>query len=113
MRIRAQRQRLLGVEEAGLDVQPSAERDPGERAASLERVARAAEALQGCKPDEVTAMLLRADGSSDAEIGTLTGWSYTKVNRALSEGRARFLQRFGQIDSGEACETWSPVLSAI
>ena len=32
-------------------------------------------------------MLLKADGSSYAEIGELTGWSYTKVNRCLAEGR--------------------------
>src|SRR4051812_40863986 len=114
MRIRSQRQRLLGVEEAGLDAQPAPDAvDPDERAASLERVARAAEALQACKPDEATAMLLKADGSSYAEIGELTGWTYTKVNRCLAEGRARFLRRFSAIDSGAACEEWALLLSAI
>src|SRR3954451_18753620 len=114
MRIRRQRQRTLGVDEADLEAQPSPDApDPDERAASLERVARAAEALQGCKPDEVTAMLLKADGSSYAEIGELTGWTYTKVNRCLAEGRARFLKRFASIDSGAACDDWAPVLSAI
>src|SRR3954451_13851444 len=114
MRIRAQRQRILGVEEAGLEGRAAPEtRDPDERAASLERVARAAEALQACKPDEATAMLLKADGSSYAEIGQLTGWTYTKVNRCLTEGRARFLRHFSAIDSGAACEEWALLLSAI
>ena len=114
MRIREQRGRLLGAEEVAWDAQPSVDAvDPGEHASSLERVARAAEALQGCKRDEATAMLLKADGSSYDEIGALTGWSRTKVNRALTEGRARFLRRYADIDSGAACATWTPVLSAI
>jgi RNA polymerase sigma factor (sigma-70 family) len=114
MKIRDQRRRVLPADEPRWDAQPSLDaRDADERASSLERVARAAEALQGCKPDEATAMLLKADGSSYAEIGALTGWSRTKVNRSLAEGRARFLRRFGDIESGAACDGWSAVLSAI
>ncbi len=80
MRIRDQRQRVLPSEDVVWDLHLAADdREAVERAASLERVARAAEALQGCKPDEATAMLLKADGSSYAEIGELTGWTYTKV----------------------------------
>ncbi len=114
MRIRDQRQRVLPSEDVVWDLHLAADdREAVERAASLERVARAAEALQGCKPDEATAMLLKADGSSYAEIGELTGWTYTKVNRCLTEGRARFLARFSAIDSGAACADWAPLLSAI
>jgi RNA polymerase sigma factor (sigma-70 family) len=114
MRIREQRGRVLSWDELDRDAQPPVDAgDPAERAAAVERVARAAEALQACKPDEATAMLLKADGSSYAEIGELTGWSRTKVNRSLAEGRARFLSRFAAIDSGDACAAWAPVLSAI
>ena len=38
---------------------------------------------------------------------------WTKVNRCLAEGRARFMKRFAAIDSGAACDGWAPVLSAI
>jgi RNA polymerase sigma factor (sigma-70 family) len=114
MRIRDQRMRILPAEEVSWDRHESVDaRDPEERASALDRVARAAEALQALTPDQVTAVLLRADGSSYAEIGALTGWSYTKVNRSLTEGRARFLARFAAIDSGSACDAWAPVLSAI
>src|SRR3954451_15516797 len=61
MRIRDQRQRLLAPEDVVWDLHLADDAgDAEERAASLERVARAAEALQACKPDEATAMLLKA-----------------------------------------------------
>jgi DNA-directed RNA polymerase specialized sigma24 family protein len=44
------------------------------------------------KPDERRALSLLAVGLSYAEIQNLTGWSHTKVNRCLSEGRARLRQ---------------------
>jgi DNA-directed RNA polymerase specialized sigma24 family protein len=114
MRIRAARQRVLPPDPVEWDLRPSVEaRDAEERATSLERVAQAAEALRGCRPDEATAMLLRADGSSYAEISEACGWSYSKVNRCLATGRARFLARFARIESGEACATYRPTLSAI
>ena len=43
---------------------------------------------------------LQAEGYSYAEIQALTGWTYTKVNRALSEGRAR-LRALGGLAWGE------------
>jgi len=114
MRIRAARQRVLPAEAVAWDAHPSLDaREVDERAASLERVAHAAEALRSCKPDQVRAMLLKADGSSYEEIGDLCGWTYTKVNRCLAEGRARFLRRFSEIESGEACDAYQPRLSAI
>jgi RNA polymerase sigma factor (sigma-70 family) len=114
MRLRAARQRVLTPEAVEWDLRPSDVVYEGpERAEALERVARAAEALQGCTPDEARAMLLRADGSSYAEISAQCGWSYSKVNRSLAEGRARFLRRFARIESGEACAGYLPALSAI
>jgi DNA-directed RNA polymerase specialized sigma24 family protein len=35
---------------------------------------------------------MRAAGLSYTEIGELRGWTYTKVNRCLSEGRAALRQ---------------------
>src|SRR5918997_41671 len=53
--IRDQRQRVLPPEDVVSDLHlPADDREAEERAASLERVARAAEALQGGKPDEGT-----------------------------------------------------------
>src|SRR5436305_13482114 len=36
-----------------------------------------------------------------------------KVNRCLTEGRRRFLERYAVIESGAECERWGDVLSAI
>jgi hypothetical protein len=52
-------------------------------------------------------------GHSYAEIATATGYSSTKVNRCLTEGRKSFLERFEGIEAGEECERWQPVLSAM
>jgi DNA-directed RNA polymerase specialized sigma24 family protein len=54
-----------------------------------DRVAAAARALALLKPDERLAIVLQAHGYSYAEICELCGWTYTKVNRCLAEGRAR------------------------
>ena len=40
------------------------------------------------KPDQRTAMILQAAGFSHREIGRRRGWTYTKVNRSVNEGRA-------------------------
>jgi DNA-directed RNA polymerase specialized sigma24 family protein len=44
--------------------------------------------LGGLKPDERTALGLLAAGFSYKEIGRRRGWTYTKVNRCIAEGRA-------------------------
>jgi RNA polymerase sigma factor (sigma-70 family) len=54
-----------------------------------DRLARAADLLAALKPQERRAIVLQAEGYSYAEIQAITGWSYTKVNRCLVEGRAR------------------------
>jgi RNA polymerase sigma factor (sigma-70 family) len=78
-----------------------------------ERVARSREAIAQLKPDERTALLLNAEGYSYREIGERQGWTYTKVNRAITEGRKRFRDAFAQIESGEACERHRPTLVAL
>jgi RNA polymerase sigma factor (sigma-70 family) len=62
---------------------------PEEQAEHRDRVAAAARSLAALKPDERLAIGLQAHGYSYAEICELCGWSYTKVNRCLAEGRAR------------------------
>lgn len=72
---------------------------PQERLERRERVTRAARLLARLKPDERRAIGLQAQGYSYSEIQAITGWSYTKVNRCLAEGRAR-LRQLGVMDSG-------------
>jgi RNA polymerase sigma factor (sigma-70 family) len=114
MAVRASRQAAVSRDEPDLDLQvadalPSAE----ERAAAFERLAHAAEALGRLKPQETRALLLRAEGHSYEEICAITGWTYTKVNRCLTEGRRAFRLRVAGIEAGAECERWAPVLSAV
>jgi RNA polymerase sigma factor (sigma-70 family) len=112
--VRAQRSRSVGSEEVDFDrVENRTTPSPEDRVLSLERVAQTAEALQRVKANEAKAMWLKASGDSYAEISERTGWTYTKVNRCLAEGRRSFLERFAGIESGEECRRWEPVLSAI
>ena len=53
--------------------QPSVE----ERSERFDELARAAEALKRLKPQEVTALVLRAQGLSYQEIAERQGWTYT------------------------------------
>jgi RNA polymerase sigma factor (sigma-70 family) len=73
---------------------------PVEHAERRDRVAEAARALAALKPDERLAIALQAHGYSYTEIGELCGWTYTKVNRSLAEGRAR-LRRLGPGDASD------------
>jgi RNA polymerase sigma factor (sigma-70 family) len=86
---------------------------PEDRVLAFEQVSRSAEALQRLKPQEVRALWLKAAGNSYQEICDATGWSYTKVNRCLAEGRKSFLSRYAGIEAGEECRRWAPVLSAM
>lgn len=86
---------------------------PEERALAADRTARAAEALAGLKPDERKAIALKAIGHSYDEIAEHTGWTRTKINRSLAEGRARLAARMSGIDSGAQCEEWAPYLSQV
>ena len=85
----------------------------GDQAERLERLQQGAEALQRLKPHEIRALQLRAEGHSYDEIAQLTGWSYTKVNRLLSEGRRAFLKRIDGIEAGHECDRLAPQLSAL
>jgi RNA polymerase sigma factor (sigma-70 family) len=84
-----------------------------EQAERLERLRVGVEAMSRLKPQEVRCLLLRAEGYSYKQICHETGWSYTKVNRCISEGRRSFLERVAGIESGEECRRMSPLLSRL
>lgn len=112
--LRRQRERVApaGAPEA-VPQSPGAEPDAHERAERLERLRLGAQALGRLKPQEVRCLLLRAEGYSYAEICSRTGFSYTKVNRCLAEGRRAFIERVTSIESGEECRRLAPQLSAL
>src|SRR4051794_7708890 len=86
---------------------------PHEQAERLERLQIGAEALGRLKPAEIRCMLLLAEGHSYRQICEITGFSYTKVNRCLTEGRRSFMQRVERIETGAECERLAPLLSAL
>ena len=112
--INRSRRRIVGCAEVDLDaLESSAPRlARGARAQPSDRVARSAEALHGLKPQEVRALWLKALGHSYEQICEATGWTYTKVNRCLAEGRKSFLERYAGIESGQECVRLAPALSA-
>ena len=112
--IRRARSASVGDDELDPDrVVASGQRSVEEQLAGDERVKRGAEALRALKPDEAQALMLKAEGLSYAEIGERCGWSYTKVNRAITEGRRRFIEVFRAIESGDACEKYAGTLAAL
>lgn len=112
--VRKSRSQLVASDDVDFDSHVDEhQRGPQERIESAERVTRSAEALRGLKPDEARALLMKAEGLSYAEIGDQLGWTYTKVNRCVTEGRARFRRLFGGIENGEQCERFGPLLLAL
>jgi RNA polymerase sigma factor (sigma-70 family) len=91
---------------------PSPGDGPAERLERREAVVRSREALQALKPQELRALTLLAEGYSYAEIGEITRWSQTKVNRCLAEGRERFRSLVARSQDGSRCEEMKPLLSA-
>ena len=67
---------------------PTDEPGPAERAERSEQAAEAWRRLSSLKANERLAILLQAGGYSYAEICASCGWTYTKLNRCLAEGRA-------------------------
>ena len=85
---------------------------PSELAERREAIARSREALQALKPQELRALSLLAEGYSYREIGEITGFSHTKINRSLAEGRERFRRLLSASADGSRCEEMRPLLSA-
>jgi RNA polymerase sigma factor (sigma-70 family) len=90
--VRRERERLLGAE---IGEMPGAGPCPAERAERREGCRERARLLARLKPDERRALVLKGQGYSYREICELTGWTYTKVNRCLAEGRARLRKLSG------------------
>src|SRR3954451_4241876 len=107
--LRKQRERH-GVPTEHDDTRPA----PGETHDHVERLdqlQRGAEAMQRLKPAEVRCLLLLAEGYSYKQICEITGFTYTKVNRCLAEGRLRFLERVAGIEAGSECERYAALIS--
>jgi len=112
--LRRQRERHSPVTNDGeLRDRPAPTAVTHEQAERLERLRLGAEALGHLKPHEVRALRLKAEGFSYREICAMTGWSYTKVNRLLTEGRQAFLRRVSGIERGAECARYEGVLSAL
>jgi RNA polymerase sigma factor (sigma-70 family) len=119
--LRQSRERLLGYSGCGtaegtaadpVALIPAAGEGPEEQVERREAIARSREALRALKPAELRALSLRAEGYSYAEIGELTGFSQTKINRVLAEGRDRFRHLVSSSEDGSRCRELRPLLSA-
>ena len=118
--VRRNRERLLSSSPPGdsgedtdpVDLLPALGVGPADTALSREHIARSSEALHALKPQEVRTLILKAEGYSYAEICKLTGWTFTKVNRCMAEGRKRFLEVYESIEEGRRCDELSADLSA-
>jgi RNA polymerase sigma factor (sigma-70 family) len=91
---------------------PTTSAGPAERAERRESIARSREALRALKPHELRALTLLAEGYSYVEIGEITGFSHTKINRSLAEGRERFRKLIAGSEDGSRCTAMKPLLSA-
>lgn len=116
--VRRERERLLPApggtpaDDDWVALLPSKADGPAERVERRETVARSREALQSLKPQELRALTLLAHGYSYAEIGELTSWSQTKVNRCIAEGRERFRRVVSRSSDGSRCGELQPLISA-
>lgn len=119
--VRRERERILGGpaairpepgSEDWIALIPTSADGPAERAERREAVARSREALQSLKPQELRALTLLAEGYSYVEIGEITGWSATKINRCLAEGRERFRRFLSRSEGGQRCAEMGPLISA-
>jgi RNA polymerase sigma factor (sigma-70 family) len=116
--VRQAREKLLGYQRAREGAEdpmaliPAASDGPDEQVERREDIARSREALQALKPAELRALGLLAEGYSYVEIGERTGWSRTKINRLLAEGRAHFRTLVSSSEDGSRCRELGPLLSA-
>jgi RNA polymerase sigma factor (sigma-70 family) len=116
--VRQTREKLLGYQRAREGAEdpmaliPAGGDGPDEQVERREDIARSREALQALKPAELRALGLLAEGYSYVEIGERTGWSQTKINRLLAEGRARFRTLVSSSEDGSRCRELGPLLSA-
>jgi RNA polymerase sigma factor (sigma-70 family) len=120
LKVRQSRERTIGApggrggddEGDWVALIPSGGDGPAALVERREKVARSREALQALKPQELRALTLLAEGYSYEEIGAMTGFSQTRVNRCLAEGRERFRAMLSRSEDGSRCEEMGPLLSA-
>jgi len=116
--IRSERERILasplppGEEADWVSLLPAEGSGPAEAVERRETIARSREALRALKPQELRALTLLAEGYSYAEIGEITSWSRTKINRCLAEGRERFRSLVSRSEDGSRCAELRPLISA-
>jgi RNA polymerase sigma factor (sigma-70 family) len=72
---------------------PTSDPGPEERNERQETIGEKRAALAALKADERRALWLLGLGFSYAEICKVTGWTHTKVNRCVSEGRSALRAR--------------------
>jgi RNA polymerase sigma factor (sigma-70 family) len=112
--LRRQRDRLTPVSGDGEPVErgthPTATHEQAER---YERLRQSAEALRRLKPQEIRCLVLKARGLSYREICEATGFTYTKVNRCLTEGRQALAAQLAGIEGGVECDRLAPLVSAL
>jgi RNA polymerase sigma factor (sigma-70 family) len=114
MAIRRSRSQTVAADDLDLDTAlPSDGRSVEEHLAAAQRVRRSAEALRALKPDQAKALVMKAQGLSYDEISERYGWTYTKVNRSITEGRRRFLSIYEEIETGRLCEAFADSLEAL
>ncbi|MBJ7470928.1 MAG: zf-HC2 domain-containing protein [Solirubrobacteraceae bacterium] len=82
-----------------------------ERLHAIDLAHRAGEALATLKEAEAQALCMRAQGLSYEEIAAAYGWSYTKVNRAVTEGRRAFVDHYLAVERGTVCGDTAELLS--
>lgn len=99
-------------EEDWVALLPASADGPAERVERRETIARSREALQALKPQELRALTLLAEGYTYLEIGEITGYSQTKINRCLAEGRERFRKLISRSEDGSRCAEMQPLISA-
>ncbi len=117
--VRQSREKLLGYQRRFEDTTedpvaqiPAGGDGPEAQVERREDVARSREALQALKPAELRALGLLAEGYSYAEIGERTGYSRTKINRLLAEGRDRLRSLIARSADGSRCRDLQPLLSS-
>jgi len=71
-----------------------------ERVIEQEVASQVKEALNSLKLQERKALLLQGQGYSYRQICTETGWSYTKTNRCLTEGRRALRSHVAKFSEG-------------
>ena len=109
--LRRQRERTAADRRRRAGATPAPRRPHPRAGGAHERLARRGGARR-LKPQEVRAAAAQGGGLQlQADPGD-HGWTYTKVNRCLTEGRRASSERVAGIEAGAECERLAPLLSA-